>query len=131
MILYILIAGLVLASIGFGWLLISAVDMLNIPLARWGGSLHKHLNVPESEEKDAWLFALLIGVTRIPTVVLGSLAFFFALYALFSTLPLFATLQAVSLNTFIIIFVMRVGSVFLGSALFGPNMQNIMKTLRG
>ena len=127
---YILIAGCFIAAAIFAWFMASLLDILNAPLTGWGIALQKTLRVEQRDEKDAWLFTLLISLVRTPLIVIAGIAFFFYLLGLFSSSADIASLSQVALSTFWIIFIMREVSIVIGSVLLGPTMRDIMHSLR-
>jgi hypothetical protein len=117
-------------AIVFGWLLLSVIDIVGFPLARLGGRLHRYIKIYR-DEKDAWLFSLLVSVTRWPTVILGSLACFLSLAMYFSDSVILSLIHGLMINTFWIVFSMRAAGIFFGAVFYGPSFANIMKSVRG
>jgi len=127
----VLIAGAFLASLVFCWFMQSLLDIIALPTMNWAIKVRAQLKLPDRDQKDAWLFTLLISVTKIPTIILAGWAFFFYLLTLFSHSDQLAFIEQVSVSTFWIIFIMREGSIFVGSLLLGPEMKEVMRSLHG
>ncbi len=127
----VIIVSAFLASLIFGWFMISLLDIMALPLMNWGAIVRTYFKMPERDQKDAWLFTLLISVTRIPVIILAGWAFFFYLLTLFIATEQLLFVEQVAMSTFWIVFVMREASVFVGSLLIGPQMKEVMRSLHG
>jgi hypothetical protein len=122
----------IVATGAFIWLAGSLLTALGWPFARVGSLVHKAMGTLPRNESDAWLFVLLLGVTRILVIVVGAVVFAASLSVILLPTPeIVLQLRDALLNIFIILLVMRLLAIFFGAVIIGGSVRSLLKTLRG
>lgn len=130
MTLWLYIAALLVASYLCWRLLTALLDLCTVFFAELGSRVHRFFELTDGEEKEIWLFGLLLGITKQPALILGALAFFVVtLQYLYDPFWLLA-LRTVALHAFFFLVVLRFLAVVLTSVLYGASVKTTIKSLR-
>jgi hypothetical protein len=128
---YVLWTVIGIVTLAFAWMAGGLLSLLNWPCARLGSLAHTMLKFKAGDEKDIWLFVLLIGLTRLFILALATIVFATALITtLLPSVSLVGELVPFFLNLFLILLVMRLLSIFLAALLLGGSVRNVLSTLK-
>lgn len=129
MILWLYIAALAIASYFFWRLLGIVVHYLTKLAAQVGGKIHATAKLVDGEETNAWLLSLLLGITRYPTLILGTGGFFFfTLHYIYE--PFFVLItRDFTVNAFFFLLVVRLLGVVMGSVMYGESVKTVISSL--
>jgi hypothetical protein len=121
----------VVASAAFCWLAIGVLQALTWWVARLGTSVHGALKRAAGSEPDAWLFALLVGLTRILILGLASLSFGLWIIASLFPVPALVSASAGQLAGVVtVLLLMRLIAVYVAAVQLGGSVRTVLKTLK-
>ncbi|HSI20289.1 MAG TPA: hypothetical protein VLA04_01080 [Verrucomicrobiae bacterium] len=130
--LVVLLICVIVATAAFIWLTAGVLSAFSWPIARLGSLAHDTLKLKPGNDQDAWLFVLLISVTRVLVTLLGALTFTAALSVALLPVPeIVPELRNGLWNIFIMLFIMRMAAIFVASAMLGGSVRTVLKTLKG
>lgn len=121
----------VIATAAFIWLASGILAAISWPIARIGNAVHKLTRALPRNESDAWLFVLLLGISRVLVIVAGTLAFATALSVALLPVPsLVDEVRNALVNVFLILLIMRLVAIFLGAVIIGGSVRTVLRTLK-
>lgn len=128
LLLYILLLaiGTIILARVIATLLVGVTDYV----ALLGGSIHKRMHVADGAQPDVWLFSLLLGITKIPLIVSGSLWFFCFSMTYMVDLPWISVVLLLARSLFLFLLGLRLVSALVASYVFGSEVHTILKSLQ-
>lgn len=119
------------ATLAFAWVASSVLGALSYPAAKLGFLTHKALKLLPHNEQDAWLFALLMSVTRVVVLLLAVLAWGVTVSTALLPLPDIALeLRNSLLNLLWILLFMRLLAIYAGGVVIGGSVRTVLRTLK-
>jgi len=125
-----MLIALTILLIILAWFIPALLGVVSLAMVSLGSFMHDTFSLPQPDEQDAWLFSLLIQITRFPTLVFGLLLMSLSAVLLWYWPTWLIVVRSMCVDLFVLLLFLRIFSILVGSVIYGSSLRSIIKSLQ-